>query len=228
MTGVPGHGVPRASIIVNHFRVEAVLDGGSTVSIVSLNLVHLLGIQELEATNRSQGMADGRRIYALGIVRGLKVIIGNKNVTITDACVFEDPGYDMLLDRVTLAKLRVSTDWDSNFWYIKTDIGTIPLNINYNDSKVRPPTRVEYADNLDADSTSDSDNDEDDSYDSAYLISFASDSEKEDLNEVQSEKAFLVHHTDNTNIEVIRSELKAQVEKGAIGSMTYVKANPKG
>jgi hypothetical protein len=115
-----------------------------------------------------------------------------------------------------LAKLRVGTDWDSNFWYIKTDIGTIPLNINYNDSKVRPPTRVEYADNLDADSTSDSDNDEDDSYDSAYLISFASDSEEEDLNEVQSEKAFLVHHTDNTNIEVIRSELNTQVEKGGI------------
>lgn len=98
------------------------MDGGSTVCIVSLKLVELLGITELESTNRSQGMADGRRIYALGIVRNFKIIIGNKNVTIADACVFDEPGYDLLLDRVTLAKLRVGTDWDTNFWYIKTDI----------------------------------------------------------------------------------------------------------
>jgi hypothetical protein len=55
-------------------------------------------------------MTDGRRIYALGIVPGLKVIIGNNDVTITDACDFEDPGYDMLLDRVTLVKLHVGID----------------------------------------------------------------------------------------------------------------------
>lgn len=52
----PSHGVPRASVIVNNMRVEAVLDGGSTVCIVSLKLVKLLATTELESTNRSQGI----------------------------------------------------------------------------------------------------------------------------------------------------------------------------
>jgi hypothetical protein len=142
-------------------------------------------------------MAAGRRKYALGIARGHKVIIGDKVVTITDACDFENPGNDMLLDRVMLVKLHVDIDWYSNFWYIKTDIGTIPLNINYNDGKLRPPTGVEYADSTDADSTSVSVNDADESYDPAYLISFASDSEYEIFKEVQSEKAFMMHHTEH-------------------------------
>lgn len=195
VTDAPAYDVPGTFIII--FRVEAVFNGRWTVSIASINLVRLLGIQELEVTNRSQGMAAGRRKYALGIARGHKVIIGDKVVTITDACDFENPGNDMLLDRVMLVKLHVDIDWYSNFWYIKTDIGTIPLNINYNDGKLRPPTGVEYADSTDADSTSVSVNDADESYDPAYLISFASDSEYEIFNEVQSEKAFMMHHTEH-------------------------------
>jgi hypothetical protein len=88
---------------------------------------------------------------------------------------------------------------------------------------VRPPTGVEYADSTDADSTSVSANDADDSYDPAYLISFASDSEDEILNEVQSEKAFIMLHTDSTSIEVIRSELKTKSRK--TGSMLHYASN---
>lgn len=125
ISDTPSHGVPRASVIINNLRVEAVLGGGSTVCIVSLKLVEMLGITELEPTNQSQVMADGRRTFALGVVRNLKIIIANKNYMTTDACVFDEPGYDLLLNRMALAKLRVGTDWGTNFWYIKSDIGTI-------------------------------------------------------------------------------------------------------
>jgi hypothetical protein len=215
----PSHSVPRASVIINNMRVDAVLDGGSTVCIVSLKLVEMLGFSELESTNRSQGMADGRRIFALGVVRNLKIIIANKNFTMTDACVFDEPGYDLLLDRMTLARLRVGTDWDTNFWYIKTDIGTVPININYNEAKVKLPVRVEqnYDDSesdSDADSTVDSNLSTQDTVDSAYLIMLASDSESEDDVMTEKEQVLLISEANiESRVNAIRDELTIQTEK---------------
>jgi hypothetical protein len=48
-----------------------------------------------------------------------------------DVYKLDKQGYDFLSGRVTLVKLRVGTYWDSDFWYTKTDIGTIAINIKY-------------------------------------------------------------------------------------------------
>ncbi|CAO3671358.1 unnamed protein product [Umbelopsis ramanniana] len=214
ISDTPNYGVPRTSVIINNMRVEAKLDGGSTVCIVSLKLVEMLGISELKATNRSQGMADGRRVFALGVVRNLKITIANKNITTAEACVFDEPGYDLLLDRMTLTKLRVGMHWYTNFWYIKTNIGTVPININYNEAEVKLPVHVEknYDDeesDSDADSTIDSNLSTEDTVDSAYHIMSASNSEPEDEIITKREHTLLISEANSVGgVNTIRGELK--------------------
>ncbi|KAG1119462.1 hypothetical protein G6F61_009915 [Rhizopus arrhizus] len=129
-------GAPRLNVKVNGMSVAAVLDGGSTSCLVSLQLIRDLGITELEESNTTHLMADGTKTPAVGEVRGLVLQLGSPDTGASvrvqvDATVFHQTDYPILLGRRLFEFLGVGTDWKTGFWYLRVKDTIVPLPIYY-------------------------------------------------------------------------------------------------
>ncbi|KAG0778179.1 hypothetical protein G6F21_013092 [Rhizopus arrhizus] len=90
-------GTPRTEVIVAGTIVtDAVLDGGSQSTIISLELVKASGIKELSPSRTIHGMADGSDARALGVVPDLTISVQDVIIT-TRAVVFDHHVYTLLI-----------------------------------------------------------------------------------------------------------------------------------
>ena len=126
-----GLGAPRVTARVEgKYKTMAILDGGSTSSIMSLDLIKALGVTQLHKSNCTHGMADGRKIDAVGVAKGITIEIGGVQ-RIVDVAVFERPDYDLLIGRKALHSFGINTDWARYHWSIQKDKGVVPLQVSY-------------------------------------------------------------------------------------------------
>ena len=127
-----GLGAPRVPVSVEgKFRTRAILDGGSTSNIMSLGLAKALGVTHLHKSKFTHGMADGRRVEAVGVAKNISITI--QGVThVVDVTVFERPDYDLLIGRKALHQFGIHTDWAKYNWSIPTTEGRVPLHVSYN------------------------------------------------------------------------------------------------
>ena len=162
-------GAPRLRVKLNGVPVEAILDGGAGSCLISLQLINQLGINSLDKSNTTHALADGSRSRAIGVARGLALTFGDGIATraMIDATVFDQDDYPLLIGRYLLEALKIGTDWERNFWYIKTPSGVTPLKVGY-----------EY-DNW----TTDQVEEESDTEETSYLVIPVDDSNDENVEE---------------------------------------------
>ncbi|OBZ81681.1 Transposon Tf2-6 polyprotein, partial [Choanephora cucurbitarum] len=180
ITNVPkGRSAPRTHGWVNGEPCEVILDGGCTSYIISLSFAKSIGIRELEPFNATVLFGDGVHREPVGLVKNLRLQVGDSPVISIDALCFDVDKYKFIVGREGLHALKIGADWSTHFWYIKRDDGTIPLNTYYtaviNRESVDTEDEVE---NDEHDSYEDDYIDQDD-VEEGYLIMEASDKEEE-------------------------------------------------
>lgn len=177
--GLPkGKGAPRTYGIVNGETCEIILDGGCTSFIISLDFARKIGLKKLEFADTPVMFGDGNFYKPIGLAKNLRIKIGgSKTVSVNALCFDVNKQYDVIVGREVLHALRIGTNWETHFWYINSDNGVIPFDVqNSKDIKRRE---------IDSDESEEEINDEDymDNEDSeeGFLIMEASDSEDEDI-----------------------------------------------
>ncbi|KAI8338289.1 hypothetical protein BD560DRAFT_412947, partial [Blakeslea trispora] len=138
VTNVPkGKSAPRARGWISGEPCEVILDGGCTSFIISLGFVKKLGIREMESCNTSVMFGDGKSYSPVGIVKNLRVQVGESEVVSVDALCFDVQKYNFIVGREGLHLLKIGTDWSTHFWYVKRNEGTVPLEAYYNEITTR-------------------------------------------------------------------------------------------
>ncbi|SAM04406.1 hypothetical protein [Absidia glauca] len=122
----PGNCAPWVNGYINGVLSPMVLDGGSSVSLISEDLVLSLGFTEIDEISITINVANGSTVAPLGAIKGLNVKVGSTRAVI-DALVMPNVTYDLLLGRKTLHLLNIHTDWSSHEWFVDSE----PLDVLY-------------------------------------------------------------------------------------------------
>jgi len=126
---------PRILVKVNSLHyVNALLNGGAVLNIVSLDLIKRLGIKELLKDPGKYTMVNGQRSQALDIAQGITIYFMEKTLRFS-LIIYNHDIFPLLLGRKVLHKLKVHTDWNLGKWYIKPSERTkvqIPINFDTN------------------------------------------------------------------------------------------------
>src|SRR5437762_3011040 len=123
---------PRTIVTLNNkFQVNTLLDGGAVPNIISLELVKKLGIKDLLQTHCKYIItANGQKSQALGIAQDIKLDIQGQQLKFA-AIVYNHHAFPLLLGRRVLKRLKVTTDWETCSWSMKTANGIKKLPINF-------------------------------------------------------------------------------------------------
>ncbi|CAO3591542.1 unnamed protein product, partial [Absidia cylindrospora] len=84
---------------INGKEAPLVLDGGSSVDIVSLELIKSLGISRLHSSGTVINVANGTSAYPVGEVDSLEITMSNQTLSLENTLVFENLQYDCLIGR---------------------------------------------------------------------------------------------------------------------------------
>ncbi|OBZ80301.1 hypothetical protein A0J61_11650, partial [Choanephora cucurbitarum] len=179
-----GKSAPRTSGTLNGHIAEFILDGGCTSYIISLKLAKEMGIRDVEPCNQSVMFGDGKQYDPIGIAKNIRLQVGDSEVISVNAMCFDvGDRYGFIVGREGLHALRIGTDWSSHFWYLKNDMGTVPLSVHYTKNMTRDQINSddeEYPE--DDDLANDNDYQEDhidqDDNEEGHLIIEASDDEE--------------------------------------------------
>ena len=193
---------PRTLVTVNNkCQVNALLDGGATPNIISLDLIKRLGIKELTETQRKYITANGESSQALGIAQDIILGIQGRNIRIS-AIVYNHDAFPLLLGRKTLKKLKISTNWEKCDWYMNTNKGSKMIPVNFNtDFGVKTLTnevlnKEKEEEELESDSQSDSEWEETEEDPEIYTI-FSDELKTESDN--------------NQDFEIIEEEISSEI-----------------
>ncbi|KAI7847414.1 hypothetical protein BDC45DRAFT_562331 [Circinella umbellata] len=128
---IMGYGAPRTYVIVQgSIQTNGVLDCGSVGCLMSAKMAKKLGFVNLEPSPMTHGMADGRKVDAVGYVQSVQITIKDISIAV-DAVVFDQSDYDFLVGRRALHKFQLFTDWESYNWWIRERHSIEPLLVTY-------------------------------------------------------------------------------------------------
>lgn len=186
VSGLPkGKSAPRTYGFINGVRQEVIIDGGSTSFIISLNFAKQLGIREAAPADTSLMFGDGKTHYPIGLIQGLQVKVGaSRTVSIDALCYDVGDKYNFIIGREGMHFLRLGTDWDTHFWYVKTDNGVVPLDIFYTKNGTVRDESDDESDNVILDDTHDVDGDyyiDQDDDEEAFIIMESYDDDDDDI-----------------------------------------------
>jgi len=198
---------PRTTIRVNDkYFVNALLDGGAVPSVISLELVKRLGIQELHKAHSKYITANGEKSEALGIAQNISIQIMGQKIKIA-AIVYNHSAFPLLLGRRAMKSLKISTEWETCLWTIKTEDGKFRLPINFNTTfGVRTiPNGVTIEEESDVDSEMESESD----------IKSESDDEEFTDNEVFILITNDIHEKENGDLEIQAGKPEIQTDSSS-------------
>ena len=111
---------PRIPVIVAEEKVDAIVDGGSTTSVISADFAKRQGLKVTKDQQVFIRLADGTTSEPLGRVQEVSLQIG-KIKSCFDAVVLPKVDYEVLLGIPVLQQLRAKTDWSTTSflfdWY---------------------------------------------------------------------------------------------------------------
>jgi hypothetical protein len=129
-----GAGAPRTMAIANdEYQVMVILDSGAVENVISLQTAVDLGYDTLDTHTGGLTfvMADGNIAHPLGVIRDLKLTLGDRSFVIK-AYVLKHDRYDILLGRRSLKDVGVSVDFKSDEWWLESADGSRDsLDISY-------------------------------------------------------------------------------------------------
>ena len=110
--------MPMISVIVKKRRIlNALIDGGSGVNIITCTLRRKLGLKKIEPAPFTIKMVDQRTVMPKGIIRDVRLDVGRivirTMLTVIDMVSTED-SYSMLLGRPWLKEAQARHDWPRN------------------------------------------------------------------------------------------------------------------
>ncbi|KAG2217344.1 hypothetical protein INT45_009101 [Circinella minor] len=115
---ITGYGAPRTDVIVQgSIQTDGVLDCGSVGCLMSAKMAKKLGFVNLGPSPMTHGMADGRKVDAVGYMQAVQITMKDISIAV-DAVVFDQSDYDFLVGRRALHKFQLFTDWGSYNWWI--------------------------------------------------------------------------------------------------------------
>ncbi|KAG2209869.1 hypothetical protein INT45_013586 [Circinella minor] len=148
---ITGYGAPRTDVIIQgSIQTDGVLDCGSVGCLMSAKMARKLGFVNLEPSPMTHGMADGRKVDAVGYVQSVQLAIKQVSITV-DAVVFDQSEYDFLVGRRALHKFQLFTDWGSYNWWIQKKHSIEPLLVTY--EGVRKPQFINVDGNWEDETT---------------------------------------------------------------------------
>ncbi|CEP16786.1 hypothetical protein [Parasitella parasitica] len=180
-----GKSAPRTYGSVNGRECELLLDGGCTSYIVSLDFLRSLGVTQLEQTNASVMLGDGKTRDCICVARDLRLRVGNSALISVNALCFDVEDNHQVSSILALSKYyNIGTDWATHYWYIKTKEAVLPLDVHYVKNHTRESPFSDDEQPVDEDISVYSEEEElmnQDSSEEGYLIMEASDEEDENI-----------------------------------------------
>lgn len=111
---------PRILVTVGETSTDAIIDGGSTTSVISAEFAKRQGLKIIRERQVFIRLADGTTSEPLGRVQEVPLQVG-KIKSCFDAVVLPNVDYEVLLGIPVLQQLRAKTDWATNSfifdWY---------------------------------------------------------------------------------------------------------------
>ena len=126
----------RCTIQINHSNVQAILDSGAAISIITSSLVKRLHLKIDEPSKIIINMANGKRARALGKINTVKMTIGSIRMPIT-LQVIESPDENLLLGTDWFKRTKAILNFDERkvkFRYL-TKSASVPITF-YDSSSV--------------------------------------------------------------------------------------------
>ena len=109
--------MPMISVIMNKKILNALIDGGSGLNIITNTLRRKLGLKKIEPAPFTIKMVDQRKVTPKGIIRDVRLDVGGIVIRTTPTViemVSTEDNYSLLLGRPWLKEAQAQHDWPLN------------------------------------------------------------------------------------------------------------------